>query len=355
MKRPSILTAAIVALLLSGCSAKQTAKETVRTVRVDTVASYGTEPSVTFPGKIKAASDVNLAFRVSGKIWKVNVDAGSYVRKGQVLAEIDPRDYEIQLAATEAEYNQIKREAGRVMELFETESVTPNEHDKAVYGLQQITAKYNAHKNALEDTRLTAPFDGYVQKRLFDSNEIVSAGMPVISMINAGVPEVEINIPSADFVQRDKFEGYSCTIDIFPGKTFPLELIGINQKANLNQLYTMRLRIKGIEKEMTPAPGMSAMVTIRYQPETSNRVAIPLVALLEIDNKSSVWVYNEQTQTVSTRRVKPYAILTDGTVVIEQGLSAGEVVVSAGVHALEEGEKVKLLPAVSTTNVGGML
>lgn len=78
------------------------------------------------------------------------------------------------------------------MALYKENVTTPDANDKAVYGLRQITAKYNHAKDQLEYTRLYAPFSGYVQKRLFDSHETVAAGMPVVSVISEGTPEVEV-------------------------------------------------------------------------------------------------------------------------------------------------------------------
>lgn len=341
--------------VLVSCSGGKAKQEPVATVRTDTVRVYGQKLSATFPGKVKAAADVNLAFRVSGTLLRVPVDAGTYVKKGQLLAEVDPRDYRIQLSATEAEYKQVKSEAERIMTLYEQKSVTPNDYDKAVYGLQQITAKYNACKNALEDTRLLAPFDGYVQKRLFDKEETVAAGMPVISMINTGAPEVEINIPSSEYIQRDEFGSYTCKVDIFPDAVYPLDLIGITQKANMNQLYTMRLRLRNSPGQALPTPGMTTMVTLNYKEKESVMVQIPLTAVFAAGNHSAVWVYNKDSQTVSSRDITLSEIKTDGTVVISEGLKPGDIIVTAGVHSLEEGQAVRLLPATSSTNVGGML
>ncbi len=341
-------------VIMSACSNKKTDGGTIQIVKVDTVQAYGEKSRTTFPGKVKAASDVNLAFRISGPIAKMYIDAGSHVKKGQVLAEIDSRDYAVQLAATEAEYKQIKAEAERVIALYEKGSITPNDYDKAVYGLNQITAKYDAHKNALADTKLRAPFDGYIQKRLFDTGETVGAGMPVVSMISTNLPEVEINIPSADFIRRDQFDLFSCTVDIYPGQTFPLELIGIAQKANLNQLYTMRLKIKG-DTQQLPAPGMTTTVTIQFKAGKTAWVSVPLSAVFEAEGASTVWVYNSDSQTVEARTIKMKEIHTDGTVIVSEGLNEGEIVVSAGVHVLRAGEKVKLLPVASPTNIGGLL
>lgn len=356
MKKAFILLITAILLMQSGCKPHDERSETIQTVKVSPAVAYGEEASVSFPGKVKAASEVNLSFRISGPIAKIHVAEGQAICKGQVLAEMDARDYAIQLAATEAEYNQVKAEAERIMQLYEMQSVAENDYDKAVSGLKQITAKYHAHKNALADTKLLAPFDGYVQKRYFDKEETVSAGMPVFSILSAEVPEVEINIPASEFIRRNRFDSYSCYFDIYPDRSFPLELISINQKANLNQLYTMRMKLqKTNSSQQMPTPGMSTMVTIRFKTEESDKVIIPITALFEVDDNPFVWVYDEQQQKVNARSIRLSEIAVDGKLVVSEGLKAGERVVSAGVHHLAEDEFVRLLPEASVTNVGGLL
>lgn len=344
----------VLLVSFSGCSNKKGREEKIRTVRIDTVRVYGENKQVIFPGKVLAASDINLAFRVSGPLLSIPVEAGAFVRKGQVVARIDPRDYETQLAATEAEYKGIKGEVERIIALYEKGSISPNDHEKAVAALKQITAKYEAHQNALNDTRLRAPFDGYIQKKMFQEGETIGAGMAVLSMISSGIPEVEINIPANDFVMRDNFNGFECTLDIFPDRVYTLELVGVNQKANLNQLYTMRLRFASGQEKL-PAPGMTTLVTIQYKPEKTEMVSVPVNALFEKEGAACIWVYNPSKETVSVRKVQVVNMLPGGLAVFYDGIVAGDLVVTAGVHSLEDGQKVKLLPAVSSTNVGGVL
>ena len=352
MKKSMIIVTCL--LFLVGCRENRQTNNAVRSIKADTVKVYGLAGSNNFPGKVVAPSDINLAFRVSGPIGKVYTPMGTYVKKGDLLAQIDPRDYELQLAATEAEYNRIKAEVDRITELHEKGSVTPNDYDKARYGYQQIAVKLNAHRNALKDTRLLAPVDGYIQKRLFEPGETVGAGTPVIAMIATGSGEVEINIPSADYIRRDQFSDYYCRTEIFPGSTFPLELIGITPKANANQLYTMRFRMRGRADEL-PGPGMSVMVTIQFRNKETRTFSIPLSAVFQSESRSTVWIYDSATGTVTPRPITLSEILTDGRVVVSSGLEAGELVVTAGVHSLKEGQKVKLIPEVTATNVGGML
>ncbi len=335
-----------VLVLCSACTHTGEKQEAVRSVKCDTAKLVGgyVEQSQ-YPGRVKAASEADVAFRVAGQIQQIAVSQGQFVRKGTVIARLDDRDYRTQLAATEAEYNRIKAEADRVIELYKKQSATPNDYDKAVYGLQQITAKLEAHRNALEDTRLKAPFDGYIQKRHFDAGETVSAGFPIVSMISSETPEVEINIPTADFIRRGEFRSATATIDIYPDQVYHLELIGINQKANLNQLYTTRFRIEGSPR---PAPGMAAMVTIDYNTSTDALVQIPLSAL----NEDTVWVVEQNK--VIRKPVTVKKLKSNGTVLVN-GLVDGEIVVSGGTNSLKEGQQVEILPGISETNQGGIL
>ena len=237
MKRIYWVLASITTCLLASCNSSTKDAREYQTVKIDTVTSANGQTYLQYPGKVKAAQDISLAFRVSGTIRKIYVKDGARVQVGQLLAELDPTDYQVQLDATEAEYKQIKAEAERVMALYKENGTTPSANDKAVYGLKQITAKYQHHKDQLGYTRLYAPFNGYIQKRLFEAHETIGAGMPVLSMISGGAPEVEINLPAAEYIRREQFNQYHCTFDIYPDRSYPLKLISVTPKANANQLY----------------------------------------------------------------------------------------------------------------------
>lgn len=355
MKKNYFISGFLGLFLLTACSHRQSASETPRTVKVDTVRPANELTTLQYPGKVKAAEDINMAFRVGGTIHRIYVEEGVKVRKGQLLAELDPTDYKIQLDATEAEYRQVKAEAERVMALYKEGGTTENANDKAVYGLKQITAKYNHHKDQLAYTKIYAPFDGYVQKHLFKAYETVGAGMPVVSLIGNGQPNVEINLPAAEYIRRGQFQSYHCTFDIYPGKTYPLELISVTPKANANQLYTMRLRLKEQQNPL-PSPGMNTMVTIFCDTTRNNPMNIPAGAILKKDGKTSVFVYDASGKKVCSRPVDLVRLQTDGSAIVTSAhLKSGDIIVSSGVHHIQDGESVQPLPPASKTNIGGML
>ena len=118
MKRFNFLLTGILVVLLASCSQRTQITDSKPTVKIDTVFSADGQTALQFPGRVKAAQDISLSFRVSGTILRMHVNDGTYVRKGQLLAELDPADYQIQLDAAEAEYQSVKAEAERVMALY---------------------------------------------------------------------------------------------------------------------------------------------------------------------------------------------------------------------------------------------
>ncbi len=328
----------------------QSAQPAVR-VRCDTVRTATLSDKLQFPARVKAAEEVNMAFKVSGVLMQVVAQEGQYIRQGELLAMIDPRDYELQLQAIEAEWKSIKADAERVMSLYADSVVTVSDYDKARYGLQQITAKYEHAKNQLADTKIYAPFDGYVKHRLFDPPTVVGAGMPVMTLHSSSMPEIEIFIPSSTYNRRDYIASFEAKFD-FLEKTVPLQLINISSNVNANQLYTVRLALPSSIKEK-PSVGMLAMVDVVFGAVPDNVVEIPASAIFHEDGSEYVWIVADGKSI--KRRIEIARLHTNGTATITSGLKAGDIIVSAGVNKLKNNQSVRPLPPASETNIGGML
>lgn len=362
---------ALAAATLAACSGQG---DNSQAVAIPSVMTYTLTPdgesgqtnsaaTVCFPGKVKASTDANLSFRVAGIVNRVYVDQGSTVRAGQLVAELDSTDYRLQLDATEAEYAQIKAQAERVIALYEEDGTTPANYDQAVYGLQQITAKRNAHREQLGYTRLYAPFSGKVQARLVDSHEAVAAGTPVLSIVADGGVEVEIHLSASDYVNRSRYGQWCCSFDVMPGIKFPLDVISVTPQANANQLYTMRLRVGNPGNAKMPTPGMTTMVTaLTSSSEGVSQWEVPGGAVFSADGCSWVYVYDPETSTVNRRQVAVTRLLANEDCVIASAddgqapaLSAGDIIVASGTGKLHDGCQVAVIEPVSPTNVGGLL
>ena len=332
----------IATVLAISCKQSSSSKESLRVVKCSEVVMADNYNTATqFPGKVVAACDVNLSFRVAGVIDRVPVKEGDYIAKGEVVALMDKRDYELQLEATQAEYDAIKGEVERVLELYKKESVTDNDYEKAVSGLKRITAKLESHKNALKDTELRAPFSGRVQKVMFNRGEAVSAGMPIVSFISTDSPEVIINLPAANYIKRNDILSAEAKIDLFPGMSFPLTLIGTAPKANLNQLHATHFLIKAVG-DTIPTPGMSVIATLEYKSDYADMMCVPFSAVVESNGTVYVWIIKEGKATkrvVSVKEVK-----SNGTAFIVGDVVAGDSIVVAGVNSIKEGQQLSVMP-----------
>jgi RND family efflux transporter MFP subunit len=355
MKNKKMIVYAVTAIVIFCCCGRKTGEiaPIIYTAKIDTVRLSGGVQKSVYTGTVKSNADASLSFRVAGTISRMPFEEGKFVRKGTVIAELDARDYRIQVSATEAEYNQIKLTAERVMELYKRGSTTQSDYEKAVYGLQQITAKYKAHKNQLKDTRLEAPFDGYIQKKIQQIGETVAAGMPVISMIGSKEWLIEINLSVQDYARKNDFKSFEATLSTNPNIKLSLEPFELSPKGNANQVYGMVFRIKKTDTVVLAA-GMSAEVTI-FSSEQKPIYEIPVSAMFEIDGKPHVWIFVSEDTPLKAQAIVVGQMKRNGYIVITQGVKEGDMIVSSGIHAIKEGMKVKPLPAPSKTNTGGLL
>jgi RND family efflux transporter MFP subunit len=336
------LTLIIGLIIETGCSNKSFEKNSavIRYVKTITVEDKESVVSETFPGVLKESDEVKLSFRIAGPIDKLPVKEGQFIKKGELLAQIDTRDYKLQYEATLAEYEQVIGEVERLENLYEKKNLTDNDYDKAISGKKQITVKLNATKNALNDTRLVAPFDGYVQTVFVNNGEITDAGMPVVSIVNSSSLKVETAISPGIYIKKDHISEFYCTNSNYNGQKFPLTLLGINSKTGINKLYKMSFLLES-SKDFVLAPGMNVEVHFSYDADEKKEISIPINACFEKDNATYVYTY-ESGQAVLTK-VKVGMVSRNNNIIILEGLQAGDIVITAGHSQISNTQKVKLL------------
>ena len=305
-----------------------------------------------FPGVIEEKEQVSLAFRVAGPIQKIHVKEGDFVNKGQLIAEMDTRDYEIQKNAVEAQASQIQSEYSRIEELYSRKSVAENDYEKMKAGKEMIEAKLKNVNDQLNDTKLFAPFSGYIAKINFDDGELVNHGTPIATLIDVSLLKVEIDVPASILLMKDKITHIECYQENIPGKSFPLALVNQNVKANNNGLYKFYLQHKP-ENKSELAPGMNVSVSISYKARENDILSIPLNAVFEEDGKSYVWVVNDSV--VHKQMIETCSIVQKGEIGITSGLKENQQVVVGGLNLLKDNETVKVIPPKSKTNVGNLL
>jgi len=346
----------ILSSLLFGCKPKTAVEKPVRPVKVMTVESRNNTITHTFPGKVQESREVKLAFRVPGPLVQLNVKEGMFVKKGDLLAQIDPRDFQVSLEAAKTNWEHAKQDAKRYQELYEKQSVPESTKEKVEVAAAMAESNYNKVKNALNDTKLFAPFDGYVQAKLVENYEKVAAGYPILTLLDVSVLEVKAGVPESIASHSDQFKSFSCTIKNGRTRIVGAKLKEISKKtAGYNQVYPITVYLNKDEAKNL-RPGMNASLNIEISEEsTDSGFELPVNSVVNYKGKSIVWVYNPKEQVVNQREVDVIRLLANDKILVRKGLNEGEQVVIAGATFLIDKQAVKLLTEKTNSNIGGLL
>lgn len=352
-------------LFLQGCEQEQMPeKETVRSVRAMKVTDVGEIKERSFPGIAQATREVELSLRVSGPLITLPVKIGDTVKASDVLARIDPRDFEVnlnnvrgQLEKATANAKRAQSEFDREMRIFEQDPGATSQtaidrkrsqRDQARADIKSLQASVAAAKDQLSYTYLKAPFDGTVVSTYVENFEDVRAKQPIVRLIDDSQIEMVVNIPedlislaphvTRVFVIFDSFADHTLEATVKEisteasekTRTYPVTLL-MDQPDDIKILPGMAGKTRGADIE-----GVEELLNVG--------VEIPISALytsVEPD-ESFVWVIDAQLNTVSRRKVTTDH-LTDHGIMITEGLEPEEWIATAGVHYLQEGQQVRIL------------
>lgn len=350
-----------VILALTACNGKgDSSRNALQPVKTCRPTMTGDAGCLQFPGKVISDDKAYTAFKVGGRIASLNVKEGDRVKAGQIIGSLDRTDYQVALDAVEAEYNSVSSEAQRIIALYEENATTKVAYDKAVYGLQQISAKLSNARNRLNDTMLSAPTDGVVKTVLRHAGEVVGAGMPVLEIVDNDAPLVEIKIPASAFAGLNKYSAYSCRFDAYPDSIFPLKLYAAQSIANANQLYTVKFAFAMTDTRL-PAVGMSTTVMLCDGDNAGGDNAdtrhwiVPATAIAGEGDSSYIFTVTPDSILTLTP-VTVVRLTRDGEAEIKSAADLAEaVIVAAGAGKLSPDAKVKPLAPSSPTNIGNQL
>ena len=229
----------------------------------------------------------------------------------------------------------------------ELEKATSGARVEEIEGMEakiaMLQTQRGAAENALADTRLLAPFDGYVAQKFAETHETVAAGQPIVTLLQCETIEVTVGVPEDVLVQQDRFRRFQVELDAYPGQRYEAELYEVGPAIQLGKLsYPLTVRIAAPE-DCIVRPGMTATVRIVQDAAGAEaEVALPLAATLrDADGSCHVWVVDAATSRVRKRAVT-VGELGSGGVEIRSGLSPGERVVSAGASFLHDGQRGRL-------------
>jgi len=297
-------------------------------------------------------SPTNAGFLVSGKVMSVGPREGDFVRKGQVLASIDPTDYQLALAAAEAQteqaevaYKRAEDEHRRMKMLYDSKSLAPNDYlkfkaafDSAAQRVEQAVASEKLTRKHLADATLRAPNSGYIAKRLIEPGDTAAQGHPVFEIVQMDPLEVSVGIPETDIHVVRVGQKAAITVPALPGKSFEGTVRIINVSAEPNtRTYMTRITVANPERLLRE--GMVAEATIRGD-RTVSMVTLPGEAVVrDPQGATQVYVYYPAQKRAYAKRVEVGSVISKD-IEIKSGLSGNELVVLGGQMRLRNGSAV---------------
>ncbi|MBQ4421619.1 MAG: efflux RND transporter periplasmic adaptor subunit [Schwartzia sp.] len=342
------------AAIFSGCG-KEAAPETkAPLVRTQTVAAGSAVQAAEYAGSVHGRYEKNMAFQVGGQIVGRDVQLGDRVSAGSVMMRIDPKDVAQKTSAADAQaeaagaqlalaetnlarYRQLYAEAAiaaAVLDQYQTA------YDAALAAYQAAAAQATEAHNALSYTELVADADGVVSGLSAEVGQVVAAGQTVLTFVESGEMEVEINVPE----NRLPIISVGKNVEVSFWAMGDAKTRGIVREIApmadpATRTYKVRVSIPNPPAGM--ALGMTASVNVTGEKAggAANTMAtLPMTAIYQTGDKPCVWLVKDGKVTLREISVESF----DANDAVVRGLSAGDVVVTAGVHKLHEGVEVLL-------------
>ena len=355
-------------MTLVACGEKEVIeKDAIRPIRAMKITDVEPFGGRWYPGQATATQEANMSFRVHGSVYRIPVDIGDEVKRGDLLARLDPKDYQVELNNAKAQLHKAisdrelaESEYARVARVFEKDPgavsksmVDTRKAQKDSAGAQVESAKA-AVERAMDNmsyTYLKSPFDGVVVEKFVEQFEDVQAKQAVIRVLDNSSIEFTVQVPETlmEHIDIVKTLGAFVVFDTYPGaevpakvkevgkeaskttRTYPVTLI-MDQPDNFKILPGMAGKAKGDKAATAKIAGDVGMVGFE----------IPITAVFSDDaEKTFVWVLDQNSNQVSKREVTLVNLTEIGAMVT--GLETGETIATAGANLLVEGQQVRIL------------
>lgn len=333
----SIIQVALCTALLTSCEKRESQSE-IDPIRVETtvIEESSVNTGRTYSGVIEESSGSLLSFKIPGTIISLNVHEGQKVTKGQLIATLDgssfQSNYEIAsaaLATTQDTYDRLKK-------LHEAKAITDMKWVEVENSLHAAKSACAIAKKSLEDTKLYAPFSGIISEKFADIGSNAAPAVPVVKLVEITPVKASISVPENEI--SGFLAGMEAEITVDAAKTDTIKGLLTERGVAadpLSRTYPVKFTVDNSDGSLLP--GMLCSVSLLTDSETK-AIAIPVeTVLLDNNNRSFVWVVKDGN---AVKQVIKLGAYTAGGVLVEDGLSAGDELITSGQQKVSEGMSV---------------
>jgi len=355
MRSPAVV-ALLALILLGACDKPQPAAE-IRPVRTVTAAAGSEGEPVSLTGHIRARTEESLAFRIDGRMIARHVEVGQVVQPNDLIAELDPQpqrdalqEAQARLAAAEATLHEASNNMDRKQTLLNQGWSTKTDYDAAERAFNTDTAQLDVAKAQLHEAQdhfgyseLRADAPGVVVSKSAEAGEVVRAGQTIVTVAHYDGVDAVFDVPAS--LMRQVSPDALITVALTDDPK--IQTTGrVRETAPQADPTTRSFQVKVGLDEWPEAMRLGATVFGQSRMRGTQGIELPATALTMLDNQPAVWVVDPKTLQVSLRTVE-LDRHASSSIVVSKGVEPGELVVTAGVHALRPGQKVRLLGAPS--------
>ncbi len=342
----------VACLALPGCGKKESDGSAVPVVRTIKVSRAPFSDNSSYSGVVCGRYESKLSFQVGGRIIKRFVEVGTAVRAGQALMQLDQSDLRDQMEASGSQVEAARADLKlaednlrRYKELFDNDAVSKaeferyqNAHAVAAAKLASLKKNYDVGANQFRYGRLVAPANGVITEIAAEAGQVIAPGQSVMTLVRHGEREVQVSVPENRINEIRSARRITITFWANPDLSVRgrvREISPVSDRAT--RTYTVRVSL------IAPPPavklGMTATVSVSFG-AARPAVFVPVSAIFQTGDRATVWAVSSER---ARRRVVTLGPYGDNEVEVRDGLADGDVVVTAGVHKLVDGQRVRVM------------
>lgn len=289
-------------------------------------------------GNFAPLRDLQLLAETSGRVKRILVDEGDYVKQGQLLVLIDPEYANLDLQNAEARYQKLKTDVERYRSSFKTGGVTQAQLDDIELALRNAETEVKQNKRRVEDASIKSPIAGIVNKRDIEIGAYVTPNTPLFNIVNVSKLKLEVSVNESQVADLHLGDNIKITTSVAPGKEFSGRISFIAPKADQALKYPVEIEVSNAGNQELRA-GMYATAHFEF-PKQDAQVIVPRTAFVGGVNSNQVFVVG-QDSTAKLTDVVPGRIVGEQVEIIK-GIKEGETIIISGQINLVDGTKINL-------------
>lgn len=338
---------AIVGFVLTNNKKKNEAKTAVVAqssssdvaVRVAPAQTQTVETDFGANGNFEPARQMNFAAENAGRVVRVLVDEGCYVRVGQTLAVINADQISIDLESAQATYQNALRDKQRYENAFKTGGVTQQQLDNAKLALENAEARVSQARLRVRDANVRSSINGIVNKRYIEPGAYVSPGTQLFELVDVSRLKLAVTVNESQVARLKVGDKVSVTASVFPDKTFGGTVTFIAPKSDASLNFPVEIEVAHNPGNQLRA-GMYGSAVFNFE-NSAPVLMVPRTAFVGSVNSNQIFVV-DSANTARLRNVIAGRIVGDQVEILE-GLKEGENVIISGQINLSEGSKISVI------------